>query len=426
MPDLTYPGPHNIHRQVLPNGITILVYENFASESVVIDGILRGGALVEPRALAGLSNFTTDLLLRGTEKRDFAAIYEALESVGAALDFSSGRHVVGFASQSLVEDLDLVLDLIATAIRYPTFPKAQIELVRGQIMTGLQIRANDTRRMASLAFSELLYADHPYGQSAQGYVDSIQSIKQKDIQTYHQSYFGPQGMIIGLVGAIKAEEAMAKVAAIFGDWVNPQQQMLPPVPSVTRPAQRVRRHVNMPEKSQADLILGLPGPLRAASDYLDAKLANTILGVFGMMGRIGHNVREKQGLAYYAFSRLQGGIGPSPWVASAGVAPDNVDRAIDSILGEIQRLQDEPVPTEELADSQAFSTGSLPVGLETNAGLANVITDMEYYELGLDYLQRFPDMIWEITPARIQAAARKYLSTTQIAVAVAGPENGDQ
>jgi zinc protease len=148
---------------------------------------------------------------------------------------------------------------------------------------------------------------------------------------------------------------------------------------------------------------------------------NTILGVFGMMGRIGKSVREEQGLAYYASSQLSGSIGPTPWTASAGVAPDKVEQAIDSIRAEIRRIQDEPVSAEELADSQAFRTGSLPVSLETNSGLAGIITDIEYLNLGDDYLQRYLEIIPAITPERIQAAAQKYLSADEIAIAVAGP-----
>jgi zinc protease len=132
-------------------------------------------------------------------------------------------------------------------------------------------------------------------------------------------------------------------------------------------------------------------------------------------------VREKQGLAYYVQSRLQGGLGPSPWTVSTGVSPEKVDLAIRSIQDEIKRMQDEPVPAEELADSQAYVTGSMPVSLETNDGLAGIIGDMELYNLGLDYLQRYPDMINAITPERIQAAAQKYFSATQLAIAIAGP-----
>jgi zinc protease len=181
--------------------------------------------------------------------------------------------------------------------------------------------------------------------------------------------------------------------------------------------------VPMADKSQADIFLGVPGPTRAATDYLDASLANTILGVFGMMGRLGENVRERQGLAYYAHSRLHGGLGPSPWYVSTGVAPNKVEVALASIRHEIGRLCDERVSEAELADSQAYRTGSLPVGLETNDALAGSIIDMELYELGLDYLQRFPDLINAITADKVQAAAQKYLNTEQLAIAVAGPND---
>jgi zinc protease len=421
MPDSRYPGPESIFRHELPNGITVLVYENFASQSVIVEGLVRAGALAEASQMAGLASFTASMLMRGTQKRNFSQIYEELESVGADLGFSSGRHTMGFAANCLVEDLSLVLDLTAQSLRSPVFPAEQVEQVRGQIMTGLMMRANDTRRMASLKFYELLYQDHPYGRSTIGYPETIANIGRDEMVDFHGRFFGPCDMIVTVVGGIKKDEALEKVTAVLGDWQNPNQEPLPAVPSAARPAEELRLHHSIPDKSQADIIMGLPGPLRSAPDYLDASLMNTILGVFGMMGRIGQTVREEQGLAYYAYSRLQGGLGPSPWLASAGVAPEKVALAVDCIKDEISRIQTELVDEEELADCQAYRTGSLPVSLETNSGLASVITDMELYGLGLDYLQRFPEMIRAVTPEQIQAAAQKYLSPTQMAIATAGP-----
>jgi zinc protease len=421
MPATTYPNSENIFRHLLPEGITLLVYENFAAESVVLEGLLRAGALAETRANAGLASFTAECLMRGNQGRDFDQIYEDLESVGAGLDISGARHITEFSGAGLAEDLDLLLDILAGCLREPVFPPGQVEQVRGEIMTGLQIRANDTRQMASLAFHELLYPDHPYGFSTQGYPETMMAISRDDLVDFHRRYYGPRGMILTVVGAVKATAVLQKVQNVFGDWQAADQTPLPAIPPAPRPLVTIRSRVEMPEKSQSDVLLGLPGPVRAASDYLDASMANTILGVFGMMGRLGDNVREKQGLAYYVHSRLQGGLGPSPWYVSTGVAPDKVEQAITSVLDEIGRLQNERVSPAELADCQAYRTGSLPVGLETNDGLASIITDMELYELGLDYLLRYPDLIGAISAESVQAAAQKYLSTDQLAIAVAGP-----
>lgn len=420
MLDKTYPGPETIHRYVLDNGIVLLVYENFAAESVVMDGLVRAGALGEAPEKVGLASFTAEMLMRGTEKRSFDEIYEAIESIGASLDFSSGRHVTEFSTGSLAEDLDLMLDLLAESLQRPRFPIEQLEPVRGEIMASLHIQANDTRYRAGRAFRELLYQDHPYGRSLDGTLETVAAITAEDMADFHRRYYGPEGMIITIVGAVKHEEALAKVKAAFGGW-PPAPEHLPELPSVEIPAETLRTHVDMPQKTQSDIMLGLPGPLRSAPDYLEASMANTVLGVFGMMGRLGVTVREEQGLAYYAYSRLQGGLGPSPWFVSTGVAPDKVQQALDSILHEVGRIINEPIPAEELADSQAYRSGTLPVSLETNDGLATVITDIELYQLGLDYLQKLPEKINAVTPESVQAAAKKYLSTEQIAIAVAGP-----
>jgi len=210
------------------------------------------------------------------------------------------------------------------------------------------------------------------------------------------------------------------VEEVFGDWQT-NQMALPDAPAAQRPESIQRIHWDMPQKSQADIVLGTLGPMRSAPDYLNASMSNTILGVFGMYGRLGKNVREAQGLAYYVFSRLQGGLGPSPWYVGTGVAPDKVEQAVESIFFELDRLLNEPISSEELADCQTYRIGSLPVGLETNDGIASIMTDIELFDLGLDYLQRLPDLINTMTPESVQAAARNYLSTDQIAIAVAGP-----
>lgn len=417
-----YPSSATIHRETLPNGITVLVYERPGSQSVVIEGYLRAGALAESPEHSGLANFTAVSLMRGSYQYSFDDIYEKLEAVGAELAFSSGYHLTSFSAQSLAEDADLVLNLLADVVRQPVFPEPLLNQLKGQIITGLQMRANDTQQMASEAFRQLIYPNHPYGRSQSGSLQTVPTLTPADVQRFHTDFYGPQGLVICLVGALTPAQAVAKVSQVLGDWRRPNQQRMPPLPELVMPDGRLHHHHVMPDKYQSDIALGRPGPPRSAPDYLDASLMNTVLGVFGMMGRIGKNVREAQGLAYYAYSSLQGGLGPGAWSAAAGVSPDKVLQATSSILDEITRIQNEPVPVAELADSQAYRIGSLPVGLETNSGIASVLADMELYGWGLDYLLEYPDLVRAITPARVQAAAQKYLSTEKLGIAVAGPK----
>jgi len=416
------PGEDNITRTVLKNGITLLVRENFTSPSVVVDGLLRGGALWEPKQKAGLASFHSEMLMRGTRGHTFEELFEEIEGIGANLDVSSGGHTYGFDLKSLAEDLPLMLGLLAEVLREPTFPEEHIEKVRGETLTGLQMRAFSTRQMASLKFQEMAYPDHPYGISLSGYPETVAAITRDDLISFQQK-FGPHGAIIVVAGAVKAEDAVRMIESVFLDWENADQEPRPEAPPAAPLPEPQRVFVPIPGKSQTDIVLGFPGPARSAPDFQAARMANSILGVFGLMGRLGDNVREDQGLAYYSYSQLTGGMGPGPWKVSAGVDPANVDRAVESILVELRRIVDEPVTDDELSDNKSFFKGQLVLGLETNEGTAGSIQNMELYDLGLDYLQNYGEMIDALTVADLQEATRHYLTPDAYAVAVAGPES---
>jgi zinc protease len=422
---MSVPGPNDIARHVLPSGIVLLVRENRASSSAVITGLLEVGAYDESPEQAGLAGFTAEALMHGTENRSFDQVYEELESVGASLGISGGTHGTGFGGKSLGEDLPLMLDVLSDVLRQPSFPPDEVEKVRGEILADLAERAHDTRRMATLTFYELAYPEgHPYAVSANGYPETIAGIQRDDLEAFYRGGYGPQGMILVVVGAVETDEVLAQVGDAFGDW-DGQTYVREPLLEVPRITDVRERRVSIPDKTQSDVVLGYPGPPRTDSGYLDARLCNTILGVFGLMGRLGEKVRDEQGLAYSSYSHLSGGPGPGPWRIVAGVNPVNVDRAVGSIRAEVRRICEEAVGKDELSDSQAYLMGSMPLHLETNGGVAGTMLSMERYDLGLDYLQRYADTINEITPERVQAAAQRWLDPDAYALAVAGPPEGD-
>jgi zinc protease len=415
------PGADDITRTVLPNGLTILTRPNFNSPSVVISGYLGVGSLSDPDEKLGLADFTAGGLLRGTARRSFQEIYDALESAGASLGFDGGTHTTGFSGKALAEDLDLLLTLLAEALRQPTFPSDQIERMRARLLTGLAIRAQDTGEMASLAFEQIIYPGHPYSRPEDGYPETVQAITQEDLVAFHRSYYGPHGMVITVVGAVEPGQAIEKVTQILGDWSNPDQPDMVQLPPTGLPQEPLTRKVDIPGKYQSDLCIGAVGPRRRSPDYLPAALGNNILGVFGMMGRIGEVVREKAGLAYFAYSSLSAGMGPGPWSVTAGVDPANVEKAIDLIRSEIARFISEPISVEELSDSQANFIGRLPLSLESNNGVAGALVNLERYDLGLDYYRQYPDLVRAVTREQVLETARGYLAEDRLGVAVAGP-----
>ena len=417
------PNSGNITRVQLDNGITLLAYENPAVLSVNVMGSLHAGGIYKSPEQSGLASLAAGALMTGAADRDFDAIHGALEDVGADLGFRGHMHKLGFAGKALAEDLSLLLNIASDALRQPVFPAEHVERLRGERLTWLQYSSFDTRYRAAKAMREALYPEtHPYHYGTYGDEASIADIALDDLKNFHAEHFGPAGMILVIVGAVDAADAIGLAAAAFGDWRNPEQPTIRQAHEPEQATADLRPSVSVPGKTQSDISMGIVGPARKAGDYLAAQLANSVLGEFGMMGRIGKSVREEKGLAYYAYSRLGGGHGPDPWTISAGVNPENVELAIASIMEEIERLTTEAVSDDDLADNHSYFTGRLPLRLESNEGIASNIHSMESFNLGLDYLANYDDMIYRVTKADLLRAARNYLRPERMVVALAGPE----
>jgi zinc protease len=415
------PGPETIRRRVLTNGLTILARENFSSPSVVLSGSLAVGALDEPPSQAGLADLTASGLMRGSHVRSFEKIYECIESLGASLSFGAGTHSTSFRGKSLAEDLRVLLVLAAEVLQTPAFRKSQMIRLRAEKLTALSIRDQDTGSVAQLTFDELLYGDHPYRLPSDGFRETVSALSADTARAFHRRTYGPRGALLAVVGAVRADDALDAVEAAFGDWRNSKQPPQSAIPPVSGLKGILRRDRALPGKSQSDVVLGGVGPSRFDPDYLAAALANSILGRFGLMGRLGDVVRASAGLAYSVSSSLAGGPGPGPWQVVAGVAPANVDRAIELIRQEIRRFIRKGVSPRELSDNQANFIGRLPLQMESNEGVAAALVNMERFQLGLDYYQRYPDLVASITREQVLATSRRFLEPDLMAIAVAGP-----
>ncbi len=420
------PGPDDITRVVLENGVTVLVRTNDDSPSVRLSGYVSAGSLFDPLDKLGLSQFTALALTHGTYTHTFQGIYDALESIGASLGFGASVHTASFGGQSLAEDLPVLLGMLSECVSQPLFPADQLEKLRAQLLTGLAIRSQRTEEMASLVFDQNLFKKHPYGYPVDGFFETIQAITREDIQDFHKKYYGPDGMVVVVVGGVSPQKVVEQIRDALENWKNPGQVLPQVLPRPAALEDTIRQHIELPEKSQSDLVMGTLGPLRNSPDYLPASLGNSVLGRFGMMGRIGDVVREQSGLAYYASSSLSASLAGGSWEISAGVNPVNLQKAIDLIIQEIKKFVDEPITERELKDNKSYFIGRLPLQMESNGGVAGALMNIERFNLGLDYYRMYPGKIQAITPDLILETARKYMDPQKLVICSAGtaPENG--
>ncbi|MGI9252946.1 MAG: M16 family metallopeptidase, partial [Thermomicrobiales bacterium] len=413
--------PFNRHE--LGNGMVVLGQAQPDDPGVSVRIRIPAGALSDPAGLEGTAVLTARSLMRGTPRRTFEKINDFTDSLGASIGVDASRRWVEIGLRCLREDLDEMLTLAAEVLRYPIFPEEEVEKVRKELLTGIRESEQDTRATADRGLRHLLYpSPHLLGRRTAGDIETVSAIPAALLPDYHARHFGPTGSVVSVVGGIdELIYAVDILERVFGDW-SAQTSVQPDVPAAPAPVGGVERSA-IAGKSQADIAIGLPTIARTHPDYYALDMANLVLGRLGLMGRLGANVRDLQGLAYYAGSALEPGLEGSIWAAKAGVDPANIDRARDSIIAELRRITTEPVSPEELNDAKSYQTGILPLALESNDGIASILMTIEHFNLGLDFLDRYPATIEALTAEDLMRAASQHLEPDLVATGIAGPPN---
>ncbi|MGH2558024.1 MAG: M16 family metallopeptidase [Thermomicrobiales bacterium] len=409
-------------RHELPNGIVVLGQAQPADPAVSALIRIQAGAAQDPSTQQGLAAYTARSLTRGTQSLTFDAFNELTDSLGATLGVEAGRLFTEISIRCLPEDLHHLLELAADVLRRPTFPADEVEKVRGEILTAIVEQEDDTHAVADRTLRELLYPDgHPYRHRVLGTSGPVNAIGRDDLARFHASHFGPAVMTAAVVGGIPSvATAVQLIRSHFGDW-NTGATRPEPVAAPAIGSNGATRKTHVAGKSQTDVAAGTLTLARSHPDYHALETANLILGRLGLMGRLGANVRDEQGLAYYVFSVVEPGKEGGVWISRAGVDPANAERALDGIVSELHRLRKTRVDDDELADAKSFMTGSLPLALEMNDGVASLLLAIEHYGLGLDYVDRYPAIINALTAEDLQRAAFEHLDETRLAVGIAGP-----
>ena len=408
-------------RVALGNGAVLVTQRTTTHPAVTVYATLEAGSGFDPADALGLANFVGRVIDRGTESRSTAQISEALDDRGVSLTTGVTRHLLSLSCTCLSEDLEAVLELLADVVRHPAFPPDQVERRRSTIVTDLRQDEDNPAVVAAEGLMSLLYpGPHPYGRPGRGTVASVESIARETLVAFHRLYVGPAGLRLIVVGEADPSRVADIASRTFGDWVADAGGPLRP-PRATPAATRQSARKVVPGKPQADIAYGFTTIARQDPRYYALAIMNNVLGQYALGGRLGDNIRERQGMAYYVFSSFDPNVVEGPLVVRAGVSPQNIDRALAAIDDEIGRMGREGVSADEMADSRRYLIGSMPRVLETNAGIASFLHSAEYFGLGLDYDRRLPALLAEVTLDEVNEAARTFLDPARAAVVVAGP-----
>ncbi len=205
------------HREVLPNGIVLLVAERPAVPIVAVRILMRAGAVYDPSDKAGLANLTGAVLTRGTAKRTGPELDSAIEFVGGSVEAGAGRDTLSVSTSAQKKDMALGLDLASEVVLTPAFPEAEVTRKVSEIQAAIKRSEEDPGTVASRALGKLVFQGHPYGRPVEGTRESVGKLTRDDVVKFYREYARPDTTIIAVVGAVTVDEARREITARFAN-----------------------------------------------------------------------------------------------------------------------------------------------------------------------------------------------------------------
>lgn len=403
-------------RSLLENGMVLLVAERDNLPMIKVSVGIRAGSMVEPAEKAGLASLTAGLLTEGTKSRSSAQISEAIEFVGGELGASGGDDYITVSLSVLKKDMDLGFALLADIILNPTFPEEELAKKKERVKGSLRVQEEDPGFVAAREFKKAVFGAHPYGRLVTGTAETIDRITRADVVGFHSTSYVPENAIMAVVGQTTPEEVRELLRKYFAEW-RPGQSGLSQPPAVTEGTEKNTIMIDR-DLTQANIILGHKGVSRDNPDYYALSVMNYILGGGGFASRLMLNIREEKGLAYDVYSYFEPNRFGGNFQIGLQTKNESANTAITEVMSEVQRIRTAPVSEAELTDAQAFLTGSFPMRIETSQRIAGFLVAVEYYNLGMDYIDKYPAYINSVTQSDILRVAEKYLHPDQFVMVV--------
>lgn len=400
--------------ETLPNGLKIFVIEDDRKPTVTMRLIVRSGSLFDSKV--GTADFVAGLLNRGTEKRPAAAFALETDSIGMRLEAGAGPDSISVTASGLTKYTGQILDLFADAVFNANFPAEQFAKLQRQTRSALEEERQQPAKLADKLMDKVIFGDHPYGANlTPALVDALQ---RDDLVAFHKEHFVPNNATLAIVGDVKAADILAEVKKVFGSWKQGDPRKLKIAAPPTLKGLTIHL-LDRPGSVQSNIIVAEPGPSRSTPDVPEINVLNATLGG-GFSGRLFQNLREKHAFtygSYSAFNLLKYG---GNFQASAETRNEVTAPAIIEILKEISRMQDETAPDAEIALQRQYNVGNYLLSLENSSRTAQRVQDIDLYDLPADFYKTYARRMSEVTPAQVQALAKKYFNTADIAIVVVG------
>lgn len=414
-PVLVFP---RIQKSVLSNGLPVLFVERHDVPVVVVEILVRTGAVADPAGRAGLASFTADMLVEGAGARNALELADAIDHLGAELVTQTDWDDTTVRLYVPVARLAAALELLADVVLRPKLPAEELERLRKLGLTELLHGRDQPRVLASAAYQRALFGNaHRFGIGIDGTLDTVRNTTLDDVRSFYRRHFVPRNTVAIVVGDVTLREIVPELEKALGSWSGSPVAgaSLARVPQVR---EREIVLVDKPGAPQSELRCVRLGLARSTPDYHAVEVMNTILGG-AFTSRLNLNLREEHGYTYGAGSFFAMRREPGPFIAASAVQTEVTAQALVEMLKELGRIR-EPVSPEELERAKRYLALGYPTRFQTTRQVANQLGELVVYELPEDFFTTYVHRIQAVTAEDVLRVARAHVDPDRTLVVVVG------
>ncbi len=412
----------SMKKEVLPNGVTILLKEDHSSPVVAVTAKARGGQWIEPEGLAGVSSMATNLLRRGAGSMSAREISERADALGMTLEAGSGSDMADVSWQAPSKNFAKAWAIFSDVVTRPTFPSSEVAKVREDLLSRARSLGDRPFDYTNLQFQKALFHKSPYRNPVAGDTVSLTKIQLADLRKAYETMFSGKNLVIAIVGDFDAASALEAARRSFSR-LRPGN---PVVIEAVRDEAPTESRVVFVDKDQEQVTYntGWPACSIRDADYVPLRLAVSLIG-----DRLFFKYVYEKGVAYRSWFYMSDRLGQASAQNEMGVTPANFPMASAGVLEDVARVTREGVTAADLKGTVEKTLSRYYLGAQDNASQADRLAYYEATGLGYEFAERYPEMLRKATPDQVTAAARKYFAAgrfTRVAVGKEGAAAGGQ
>jgi zinc protease len=405
------------------NGVKVLFVESHDLPMVDVRVTFKAGSSRDGD-LYGISSLANGLLVEGTGDYSSEAIAQTFESVGAQLGHDSLRDMALVSLRSLSDPkmLDKTVDLFARVMAVPSFPEDAIERDRKSMLLGLAERKKDIASVVEDTFFNQVYKGHPYQHGPQGTEKTLKAITQQNLKDFHAKYYVGNNATMAIVGDLTLSQAK-RYAQQMTAYLK-SGQAAPAIPSIQPPQQQKVNTIKIPFKStQTHIMQGMPILTRTDPDYFSLYVGNHILGGSGFSSRLMQEIRENRGLVYSVYSYFVPMESNGPFEMSLQTSTENVTQAAELLNSQLQDFIKNGPTEKELQHAKNNITGGFPLKIDSNKKIVEYLALIGFYDLPLDYLDKFNERVMAVTVDSIKQAFQHRVNPASMTRVIVGEQS---